>query len=261
MPASAQATGAAALGDGVVEDAEARAWLVRANPAAKVVAALVVVAGLVPVVDPVSSGVVLAAVALMLPFAGLHRGLLVPLGLPLLLMGSSIGVVTLLFGDGGPAAALGTAVRLLAIALPGMLVGLTSDPTELADALVQKLKVPERPALGVLAAVRLVPLLAAQWRTLGLARRARGLEAGRNPATALAIFAGKVFALLVRSIRTGTQLATAMDARSFGTGRRTHARVSRWRAADTGLLAGTVAVLCAAHGLSLALGTWTPLFS
>jgi energy-coupling factor transport system permease protein len=242
--------------------APAPAGLPRANPAAKVVAALLVAVALVPVVDAVTAGAVLAAGLAAVPFARLPGRLLLGLGLPLLLMSASVGLVTLLFGEGGPQEALGAALRLPAIALPGMLVGLTSDPTDLADALVQRLRVPERPAMGVLAALRLVPLLAGQWRTLGRARRARGLEAGRNPVAAVTISAGKVFALLVRSIRTGTLLAMAMDARGFGGGQpRGHARTSPWRPADTALVAGTAAVLAAAHGLSLALGTWTPLLA
>ena len=67
--------------------------------------------------------------------------------------------------------------------------------------------------MGVLAALRLVPLLADQWRTVTLARRCRpGSRA--QPLAALSIFFGKLFALLVRAVRTGTLLATAMDARS-----------------------------------------------
>ncbi|ASU85218.1 energy-coupling factor transporter transmembrane protein EcfT [Nocardiopsis gilva YIM 90087] len=238
----------------------ARAWLRRANPAAKVVAALMVTAALIPTVDPVTPGVVLAAIALLLPFAGIPRRTAVTLGGPLLLAAFSVGVVNLVFGEDGPLTAFGLAVRLLAIALPGVLVAATSEPTELTDALVQRLKVPERPAMGVLAALRLIPLLADQWRTLTLARRARGLEAGRNPLTAATIFTGKAFALLVRSIRTGTLLATAMDARAFGTGPRTRARESVWRRSDTWLLVTTAALLVAAHALSLSLGTWKPLF-
>ncbi|GAA1082508.1 energy-coupling factor transporter transmembrane component T family protein [Nocardiopsis composta] len=233
----------------------------RRNPAAKIIAALLVAAGLIPAVDPVTAGAVLAATALLLPFAGLDRRALLTVGLPLVLAAFSVGLVNLLFGESGPMTAFGLAVRLLAIALPGVLVALTSDPTETADALVQRLKVPERPALGVLAALRLIPLLAGHWRTLTLARRARGLDAGRNPAALAGQFAGKVFALLVRAIRTGTLLATAMDARGFGTGPRTHARTSRWSGADTALIAGTALVLVAAHLLSVRLGTWRLLFS
>ncbi|TQN30846.1 energy-coupling factor transport system permease protein [Haloactinospora alba] len=237
-----------------------RPWLARLNPLAKFAAAFLVTAGLIPVLDPVTAGVVLVAAAALLPVSGLGVRALVTLGGSLFLMSVSIGTINLVFGDEGALPALGTAVRLLAIALPSVLAGMTSDPTEVADALVQKLRLPERPALGVLAALRLVPLLAGQWRTLGLARRARGVESGGNPIAAVGIFAGKAFALLVRAIRTGTHLAAAMEARAFGSGGRSHARTSRWTAADTCLLVGTAAVLFLAHGLSMYLGTWRLLF-
>ncbi|GAB3208029.1 energy-coupling factor transporter transmembrane component T family protein [Marinactinospora thermotolerans] len=238
----------------------ARTWLRRVNPAAKLLAALIMAFGLLVVVDPVTGGVALAAGLALVPFSGVGRRTLLLVGVPFLVMGLSSGVVNLLFGEEGALGALGAAIRVMAIALPGVLAGVTTDPTDLADALVQRLRVPERPALGALAALRLVPLLAGQWRTLTLARRARGLDAGGNPVTAAAIFAGKVFALLVRSIRTGTLLATAMEARAFGTGPRTQARNSPWGNGDTAVVAGAVLVVAAAHGTSLAVGTWTPLF-
>ncbi|MDT0302384.1 energy-coupling factor transporter transmembrane component T family protein [Streptomonospora wellingtoniae] len=236
-----------------------RAWLPRADPAGKLMAAVLVTAGLIPVVDPVTSGIVLAAGLALLPFAGLDRARMLALGGPLVLMGASIGFVNLVFGEEGPVAALGAAVRLLAIALPSLLAAVTSDPTDMADSLVQRLRMPERPAIAVLAALRLVPLLFEQWRTLGRARRARGLDAGGNPARAAAIFAGKAFALLVRSIRTGILLAMAMDARGFAGGPRSHARLSAWRARDTALVASAAAVLGGAHAVSAAVGTWAPL--
>ncbi|MFD0775578.1 energy-coupling factor transporter transmembrane component T, partial [Streptomonospora algeriensis] len=91
------------------------------------------------------------------------------------------------------------------------------------------------------------------------ARRARGLDAGGNPARAVSIFTGKVFALLVRAIRTGTLLAMAMDARGFAGGPRSHARLSVWRRRDTALIVGTLVLVGTAHTVSLAAGTWTPL--
>ncbi|WP_084722858.1 CbiQ family ECF transporter T component [Streptomonospora alba] len=236
-----------------------RAWLPGADPAGKLLAAVLVTAGLIPVVDPVTSGIVLAAGLMLVPFAGLGRARLLALSVPLLLMGTSIGLVNLVFGEEGPMGALGAAARLLAIALPSLLAAITSDPTDMADSLVQRLRVPERPAIAVLAALRLVPLLVEHWRALGRARRARGLDAGGNPARAVAIFAGKAFALLVRAIRTGTLLAMAMDARGFAGGPRSHARLSVWRRGDTALIAGTLLLLGTAHTLSLAAGTWTPL--
>ncbi|GAA3766803.1 energy-coupling factor transporter transmembrane component T family protein [Salinactinospora qingdaonensis] len=236
------------------------AWFARVNPAAKLIVALIAAAGLIPVIDVVTSGVVLAGGLCLLAVSGIERRLLLALAGPFVLMGCSIGLVNLVFGDEGAMAALGTALRIMAIALPGILAGATSDPTDLTDALVQRLKIPERPAVGVLAALRLVPLLAAQWRTLTLARRARGIEAGRNPFRAVTIFVGKTFALLVRSIRTGTLLAMAMDARAFAAGPRSHARLSRWRARDTWLIAASVVLVACAHALAIAVGTWQPLF-
>ncbi len=77
--------------------------------------------------------------------------------------------------------ALGLALRLVALALPGIMVFATTDPTDLADALVQNAKAPARFAIGTLAAFRLVPLLGQEWQALRMARRARGVDAGGNP--------------------------------------------------------------------------------
>ncbi|WP_304453626.1 energy-coupling factor transporter transmembrane protein EcfT [Nocardiopsis sp. YSL2] len=246
---------------GVPVHGGARAWLTGLNPAAKLLAALVLALGLVPAVDAVTGGVVLAAVVLVVPFSGIDRRTLFVLGGPFVLMGISSGAVNYLYGEEGVSGAVGAAVRLLAIALPGLLAAVSSDPTEMSDGLVQRLRLPERPAMGVLAALRLIPLLAHQWRTITLARRARGLEAGANPVAVVRLFFGRLFALLVRSIRTGTLLAMAMDARAFGTGPRSHARRSRWRAADTLLIIGSALLLAAAYGCSARLGTLVLLFS
>lgn len=239
----------------------ARSWLVGVNPAAKLLAALVISLGLLPAVDPVTGGIVLAATVPLIPFSGINRATLLVLSLPFTLMGLSTFAVNLLYGEQGASGALGAGVRLLAIALPGLLAAVSSDPTELSDALVQRLRIPERPAMGVLAALRLVPLLLGQWRTITLARRARGLEAGRDPVAMASLFFSRVFALLVRAIRTGTLLATAMDARAFGTGPRSHARSSRWRWSDTLVIVGAVLLLGAAYTVSAHLGTLRLLFA
>nr|WP_249187718.1 energy-coupling factor transporter transmembrane component T [Nocardiopsis sp. MG754419] len=244
-----------------LDTTDTRHRLTALNPAAKLIAALIIGIGLVPAVDAVTGGIVLAVVLVCVPFSGVDRRTLILLSGPFLLMGLSSAAVNYLYGEQGLEGAIGVAVRLLAIALPGLLAALTSDPTEMADGLVQRLKVPERPAMGVLAALRLIPLLADQWRTITLARRARGLEAGYDPVRVVRLFFGRIFALLVRSVRTGTLLATAMDARGFGTGPRSHARVSRWRAADTLLLVATVLLLAGAYALSARLGTLVLLFS
>jgi energy-coupling factor transport system permease protein len=156
---------------------------------------------------------------------------------------------------------LGLAVRLLAIALAGILATATSQPTALADALVQQLRVSPRFAIGALAALRLLPLLATEWQTIGMARRARGVEAGRNPVAAVRLFAGRLLALLVGAIRRGSRMAAAMEARGFGAlPCRTVARVQRMGQLDWTLIAGAVALSAIAVGVSVALGTWRPLF-
>lgn len=137
----------------------------------------------------------------------------------------------------------GVAARLLAIAVPGLLLVLSTEPVDLADALVQKLHAPARFAYGALAAFRLLPLLGEEWVSLRRARRARGIDAGRNPVAAVRIQAGLLFAVLVAAIRRATRLALAMDARGFGARPdRTFARRSVYRRLDAVFLVGTVAL-------------------
>jgi energy-coupling factor transport system permease protein len=110
------------------------------------------------------------------------------------------------------------ALRLLALALPGVLVYTTTDPTDLADSLVQHVKAPPRFAIGALAAFRLTGALTEEWRLISMARRARGVDSGGNPLRWLRLFFGTAFGLLVGAIRRGTRLAMAMDARGFDAG-------------------------------------------
>src|SRR5699024_12036540 len=74
--------------------------------------------------------ILLAAAAALVPFSGVDRHTLLVLGLPFLLMGGSTLLVNLLYGDQGVEGALGAAVRVLAIALPGLLAAVSSDSSE-----------------------------------------------------------------------------------------------------------------------------------
>jgi energy-coupling factor transport system permease protein len=136
----------------------------------------------------------------------------------------------------------------------------TIDPTDLADCLVQQLRVPARFAIGALAAYRLLPLLADEWELLGLARRARGIDAGANPLARFRLFAATLFALLVGAVRRGGRLATAMDARGFDAGTpRTFARRHPFTGADRLVLALGVLLAAAALAVSIGTGTFVPL--
>jgi energy-coupling factor transport system permease protein len=155
---------------------------------------------------------------------------------------------------------LGLGVRLLAIVLAGLLATATTQPTEMADALVQQLRVSPRFAVGVLAALRLLPILSREWQVLAMARRARGVDAGRSPIAAVRLFAGQLLAILVTAVRRGTRMALAMEARGFGAMPcRTSARLQRMRGSDWGWIGAAVVLGAGAVGISVALGTWRPL--
>ncbi|MFG3423782.1 energy-coupling factor transporter transmembrane component T family protein [Micromonospora sp. NPDC049460] len=251
--------------------------LARRNPVAKLAAALVFSFILVATLDPVAPAIAIAVELAVLPLFGVRFRVLARRAGPLLVGAVGIVVTLVLFAaersgrvlvEAGPAVvtsgvlltALGLVLRMFAVALPGVIVFATTDPTDLADALIQNAKAPARFAIGALAAFRLVPLLGQEWQMIAMARRARGVAAGRNPLAKLRLFASTAFALLVGAIRRGTRLAVAMDARGFDAGTpRTVARRQRFVAADGLLIAGAALLAGAALAVSVLAGTFRPL--
>ncbi|MFI6228971.1 energy-coupling factor transporter transmembrane component T family protein [Micromonospora echinospora] len=257
--------------------ADPTAPLARRNPVAKVAAALLFSFTLVATLDPVAPAIAIAVELAVLPLFGVRYAVLARRAWPLLLGAVGIVVTLVLFAaeregrvlvEAGPVlvtsgvliTALGLVLRMLAVALPGVIVFATTDPTDLADALIQNAKAPPRFAIGALAAFRLVPMLGQEWQMISLARRARGVDAGRNPLAKLRLFVSTAFGLLVGAIRRGTRLAVAMDARGFDAGTpRTVARRQRFTVADGLLVAGAAGLAGAALAVSVALGTFRPL--
>ncbi|HRP99175.1 MAG TPA: energy-coupling factor transporter transmembrane component T [Terrimesophilobacter sp.] len=239
------------------------------NPVAKLAAALLLAACLVLTIDWVSAGTALLLELVLLPFLGVRwrefwlRTLPVWIAAPLtgvtiLLYGQASGVVyfewlAIRVSDGSIELALATALRVLAIGLPAVVLFITVDPTDLADGLAQVWRVPSRFVLGALAGLRLVGLFMEDWRFLELARRSRGVgDRGR-----IRRLFGQVFALLVLAIRRGSRLATAMEARGFGGPTpRTWARDSvfgwrEWLVVVAGLMVGMISLTVA-----IATGHW-----
>lgn len=251
--------------------------LARANPLAKLGAALVLLVALLASLDGVTAAVILAALVALLPASGLDPLALVRRSWLIGLTAISIGAANVLFAPTQAGATLlelgpvrigsetlldgvGLSVRLLAIGLAGILATATSQPTDIADALIQQLRVSPRFAVGALAAIRLLPALARDWQTASLARRARGVDAGRSPLAAISLLAGLLLALLVGAVRRATRLSLAMQARGLGAREcRSVARVQRMLPGDWGWLAGAVVLAASAVGISVALGTWRPL--
>ena len=237
--------------------------LSRINPVAQLAAMIVVTLVLITSLDVVTPSVVVAAELCLLPAAGLTdlRDLWRRTW-PLLVGAGSVGVVNVVLGeDATVVTGVGLALRVVGLALPGVLLVAATDPVRLADALTIHWRVSTRFAFGALAALRLVPLLIAEFESVRLARRTRGVEAGRNPVAQARLLAGIAFTLLVGAVRRGSRLATAMDARGFDSGvARTNARGSRLYARDSWFVVGAVVVCAAAVALSVLSGTWDPVF-
>lgn len=180
------------------------------------------------------------------------------------LYGKTSGVVlanlggVIVISQGSLYLALATFLRVAAIAVPGVILALGLDPTDLADGLVQILHLPQRFVYGGLAGMRMFTLLQDDWRALGQSRRSRGLGDG---STIKRVFS-QAFSLLVVSIRRGTKLATAMEARGFGSDApRSQARESRLHAADWVFYAICIAVPAISLVCAYRTGYWHWAFS
>lgn len=239
------------------------------NPVAKLIGAFVVAVVLLLSIDWVSAAVALALEAALLAFSGIGGRqfwlrtaplwIAAPLAtLTTVLYGQDSGALLLNLGfatvtQGSLGLGLAIGLRILAIGLPGIVLFATTDPTDLADGLGQVLHLPARFVLGGLAGLRLVGLFIEDWRFLALARRARGVG-DRN---VLVRILGQAFALLVISVRRGSKLATAMEAKGFGSDRpRTWARASVFGLREWMLVAIVSAIAVIAAAVSIAAGTW-----
>ena len=247
----------------------ARGLLARTNPVARVLALLVATTPLLITIDPVSAGVALALELALMPLSGVSARSFFLKATPLL-VAAPLGALSMLlyaspgghvYWQLGPAAisdhsmwlALGIGLRMCAIVMPAIALLDRIDPTDMGDGLAQILHLPARPVLAALAGARMTSLMAADWKALERARRARGV----GDASRIRSFLRGSFSLLVFALRRSGKLATTMEARGFGAaGKRTWARVSRLRAADAVLMVVAIAVPAIALAASVWAGTF-----
>jgi energy-coupling factor transport system permease protein len=249
-----------------------RPVLAEANPAAKLVAALAVSVVLLLSVDVVTAATALGLEASLLPWCGLSPGGLARRLRVAMVPALALTVATALFGvdsgslvwaagpvsvsTGSVAGGAAIGLRILAIGLPGVVLLATTDPTDLADALAQVVRLPHRFVLSALAGMRLFGVLAQEWQALGMARRARGVADG-GALGRVRVAGAQVFALLVLAIRRATVLAVTMESRGFGVSpRRTWARPSRLTRRDALVAAGGLALAATATAAGVLAGTW-----
>ncbi len=269
VPASAATSGAARMCAPTSARAPRRGLLTRTNPVARVLALLVATTPLLITIDPVSAGVALALELSLIPLSGVSARSFFLKATPLL-VAAPLGALSMLlyaapgghvYWSFGPAAisdhsmwlALGIALRMCALVVPAIALLDRIDPTDMGDGLAQILHLPARPVLAALAGARMTSLMAADWKALERARRARGV----GDAPRISSFLRGSFSLLVFALRRSGKLATTMEARGFGTsGARTWARPSRLRAADASLIAVAIAVPTIALTVSVWVGTF-----
>ena len=247
----------------------ARGLLAHTNPVARVLALLVTTTPLLITIDPVSAGVALALELALMPLSGVSARSFFLKATPLLLA-APLGALSMLlyaspggnvYWQFGPAAisdhsmwlALGIGLRMCAIVMPAIALLDRIDPTDMGDGLAQILHLPARPVLAALAGARMTSLMAADWKALERARRARGV----GDASRIRSFLRGSFSLLVFALRRSGKLATTMEARGFGAaGKRTWGRVSRLRAADAVLMFVAIALPAMALAASIWAGTF-----
>lgn len=243
------------------------------SPLAKITAASIVSVGLIVTLDWVSAAIALVLELALLTFSGLSAKRVLRILAPLTVAALLAGFTTALYGraagethlqfalihvtDGSLALALATTLRVLAIALPAVMLFATIDPTDLSDSLEQHTKLSARFVVGALVSLRLLDLVSDDWRMLTRARRARGL----GDASRAVRFARQAFALTVLSLRRADKLSTAMQARGFGGDQsRTWSRRANFGGAEWSLIAVALVITATALATSIVTGNFDFLF-
>ena len=244
--------------------------LARTNPVTRIVLATIISLPLLFTLDWVSASSTLVGELLLMPLCGVGIGLLARRSVPIVIAALLGSVTMLLYGqpggrtwwhwtlitvsDNSARLAIAICLRVLALGIPAILLFSHVDATDMADGLGQVFHLPARFVLGTLAGFRMLTVFVDDWRSIGQARRARGL----GDTDRLRRFATMAFGLLVVAIRRGTRLATAMEARGLGVPgiTRTWARPSRLGRPD----AVAVALVAGLMALALGLAWWAGTF-
>lgn len=245
-------------------------WFIRRlNPISRFIGALLLCLPMFVTLDIVSASIAFCLDILLFAIAGVTPWYVLRHTWPVWIAASGSFISVLLYGQssgddifkfgwmhisqGSLYLAICTFVRVASVAVPGVILAIGLDPTDLADGLVQILHFSPRFVYGALAGLRMFSLLQNDWRAFGLARRSRGISDGK----ALQRMLSQSFGLLVLSIRRGTKLATAMEARAFGSNiKRVPARKSKLTAYDWIFYAICIAVPTIALYASIQTGYW-----
>ncbi|MEL0273982.1 MAG: ATP-binding cassette domain-containing protein, partial [Pontimonas sp.] len=255
---SSPARQAPALPTGVLE---------KVNPLALLGAALIPAIALLSTIDLVSAGVAVAFVLAGLPLVARGVSRLGLRMLPVVLASGFSAITIALYGEssgamffewgliqvseGSLALALATALRIIAIGAPAVLLFSQVDATRFADSLAQQARAPENFVVGGLAGLRLLDVVAGDREVREWMVRSRG----RGDRGVLRRVASVAFTTFVLAIRRSHTLAMAMEARAFGLhSSRTHFRTSLFPGRDYLWIAGGAVVGALSVGAALLTG-------
>lgn len=112
--------------------------------------------------------------------------------------------------------ALASALRIYTIILSSLVFVRTTDPRELAIALVTQMRVPYRIAYAFFIALRIIPTIEEEIKTIHAAQAVRGVVRQRGVAARIGETKRYAIPLLVGSLRKASMMVMSMEARAFG---------------------------------------------
>lgn len=142
--------------------------------------------------------------------------------------------------------ALASALRIYTIILSSMVFVRTTDPRDLAIALVTQMKLPYRIAYAFFIALRIVPTIEEEIKIIRAAHAVRGVARQRSIAGRIGEMKRYAMPLLVGSLRRASMMVMSMEGRAFGAyPTRTFVDAPRLRAPGIALMAATLAAVVA----------------
>jgi energy-coupling factor transporter transmembrane protein EcfT len=161
------------------------------------------------------------------------------------------------YGWSGWQVALAVGLRTVAVGMVSMLFAFTTEPGDLARALVHRARLPRRFVFGALAAIQFLPVLAEEARLARLVARAALPPRASRLAVAMAgLRADGAIALLAGAIRRAGTAALAMELRGLSA---TSGAGSTWRVPRVGwrdavFATGVVIALASLRAAGVAFG-------
>lgn len=150
--------------------------------------------------------------------------------------------------------ALASALRIYTIILSSMVFVRTTDPRDLAIALVTQMHLPYRIAYAFFIALRIVPTIEEEIKIIRAAQAVRGVARQRSIAGRIGEMKRYAMPLLVGSLRRASTMVMSMEGRAFGAHpQRTFVDAPRMSPWGIALSAATLAAVVAWY-TALALG-------